>query len=271
MEYCIIVSKKDIAGMNIFDCLVSEFEFLKTEDKILGNSVYSRGRVSLIQSDEDSLFSGELAEQVDADTIIFATRHQSAEKKPCLSCHVPGNWSSADYGGEEGKVCIAPGSLLKEFYLRLKANNNLDGFETTLECTHHGPLITKPCIFVEIGSCEDDWKRKDAGMIIAKTISDVLFLDVPEYKVVFGVGGPHYCNNFNKLNERTEYAVGHVCPKYMIGKFSAELLSEALEKNLEKVELIAIDWKGLGADKDKVMSLIESSGIKYDRIKNLLK
>lgn len=271
MRYGILISKKDVAGMNIFNHLVSDFGFKKTAEIVISNPIYEKEGVKLILSDEDSLFSGEVAEALDVDIVIFATRHQSSEKKPCFSCHVPGNWDNADYGGEEGRVCIAPGNLLKKFYLKLKKNNNLEGFETTLECTHHGPLISKPCVFVEIGSCEEDWKRKEAGMIIAKTIMDVLALDISDEKSIFGIGGPHYCNNFNKLIERTEYAVGHIMPKYMLSKFTSKLLDEGLKKNLEDVDLVVLDWKGLGAEKNNVISILDENQIKYDRIKNLLK
>ena len=39
-------------------------------------------------------------------------------------------------------------------------------YKLTLECTHHGPLIEKPCVFIEIGSTETEWEaaaRTDLG------------------------------------------------------------------------------------------------------------
>ena len=43
-----------------------------------------------------------------------------------------------------------------------------------MEATHHGPLIDKPCVFIEIGSSETDYTNRRAGFIIAKTIYETV-------------------------------------------------------------------------------------------------
>ena len=91
-----------------------------------------------------------------------------------------------------------------------------------------------------------------------------------EKKAVVGIGGPHYCNNFNKLAEKSDYAVGHVCPKYMLDKLTPELLKQAIEKTYEDSPLVALDWKGLGPYKRNVTEIIKELGLEYKKIKELL-
>ena len=38
-------------------------------------------------------------------------------------------------------------------------------FEVGLETTHHGPVLTKPTLCLEIGSKESEWIRKDASSL----------------------------------------------------------------------------------------------------------
>ena len=37
-------------------------------------------------------------------------------------------------------------------------------------------------------------------------------------------------NNFNKLLERTDVAVGHVCPKYALEHLDSEMIEKAMNK-----------------------------------------
>ncbi|MFW5990787.1 MAG: D-aminoacyl-tRNA deacylase [Candidatus Nanoarchaeia archaeon] len=250
--YSVITSQKDLAGMNIYNHLKEfpqdNFELIK----ISGETLYS---------DVDGLTNG--------DIIIFATRHASQQKKPCLCVHTPGNWDEAEYGGKDKSLCTSPANLQREAYLELKKNNTLD-FEVTMEATHHGPLIEKPCIFIEIGSSLEEWQNDEAGKILAKSIYSLTNKKIPETQAIFGIGGPHYCNNFNKLVERTGFAVGHVCPKYMLEKLDTLMLKQAIEKTKGAEPIIALDWKGLGTNKSNVVSVIEKSGKEYKKIKELI-
>ena len=78
--------------------------------------------------------------------------------------------------------------------------------ELTMEATHHGPFVDKPAVFVEIGSTEKEWNDKNNGKIIAETIMSGLNDENENYKIAVGIGGGHYCNNFNKLVLRTDIA-----------------------------------------------------------------
>ena len=233
MKYAVIVSKQDQAGMNI------------------ANFIEERDDLKLFIREEDSVNCENIDKEIQAEMFIFATRHSSEKGTPALSVHFPGNFSKADFGGKERKLCKTNASLQKEFYLKLK---ELHDGEVTLEVTHHGPYLEKPCIFIEIGSTEKEWVNEEYGKIIAKTISEVT-KGYKKYKVVAGIGGGHYPRTMNKLLERTEYAIAHICPKYHLENLNEDLIKQML--NSEKVEFVVVDWKGLGNHKEKVKQLLE--------------
>jgi D-aminoacyl-tRNA deacylase len=254
MKYAILVSEKDIAGMNI-------------KERLLEMDVGKLKNTFLHMIKDDTIYSDGLDKKIDAEVFIFATRHKAKAGIKTLTCHTPGNFGKAEFGGKERKLCIAYANLMKTAYLKLKENAKKDNisYEVSLECTHHGPYIEKPCMFIEIGSTEEEWKDKKAGETIAKTIIDIVSGSMNNSKSVIGIGGTHYCENFNKVMERTGFAVGHICPKYALENLDEEMLKQMIEKNKEKIELAILDWKGLGTEKQRVVGILEKIGIKYQR------
>ena len=148
MKFTIIVSRKDIAGVNIAKHLEE-----------LGINVTYVG-CNIINAED-------IDKTLEADFIIFASKHKGAKNK-MLSLHAPGNCKQADYGGKPEKVCPTSTLMLKHFFKIL--NKNKRDWNLTLEVTHHGPYIEKPCLFIEIGGSKEDWIQEEAGEIIAKTI-----------------------------------------------------------------------------------------------------
>jgi len=264
MKFAVLYSKKDEAGVNIAEALKKFF----------------LPHVPIIEMEKESIYNENIDEETPelryVDFIIFATKHQSKEGKPSLSLHAPGNWRSADYGGKIGKVCMTSSLALK--YLFQKLNENAKGKEiehnVTMEVTHHGPLITKPCCFIEIGSCTEHWQDKKLGEIIAKTISDFQnFQPNKKIRTAIGIGGPHYCPNFNKIQlNNPDIAISHVIPEYCL-PLSERMLHEAIEKTQEHTDLILIDWKGCGKseERQKVIGMIEKTGISHERTERIEK
>jgi D-aminoacyl-tRNA deacylase len=273
MQYAIIISKQDPAGLNIKECLLRLYPF---EKKITENNVeiyvYSNN-IHLYTLDDYSVFAEQIDRKPSADFFIFATRHQSKEGVHSLSCHAPGNWSKAGFGGEDKKLCIAPALMLKKAYLELKKHQNeVSNHQITLEATHHGPFMEKPVMFIEIGSTEEHWGNKKAGEIIAHVIINlVLSPQLENQKIALGIGGPHYCNNFNKVLERTDIAVGHICPKHMLEKLDEEMIRQALKETKENVDFILLDWKGMGKEKERIKVICENIGIEIRRTDQILK
>ncbi len=256
-KFCILISKKDSAGLNIASQLgkigmkESKDYFLMEEDSIYAENIDKRPGFEKF------------------DFFIFATRHKSEKGTKTLTVHAPGNWNKADYGGQNGKICKTSGNFLKHLFRILTDENSKSesDWQVSLECTHHGPLLEKPCCFIEIGSSEKEWSDGRAGEILARVLSRALKEKVEKFECVVGIGGPHYCPNFNKLQTGDRVAVGHVIPGYAL-PLTEEMLKEAVEKNVEPVKKVIIDWKGCGksAERLKVIEIVEKSGLKWERI-----
>jgi D-aminoacyl-tRNA deacylase len=244
MKYAVIVSKQDQAGMNI------------------AKHIVERDDLKLFIREEESIHCENIDKEIDAEMFIFATKHESAAGKPALSVHFPGNFSKAEMGGKDKTLCKTNASLEKEFYLKLK---ELHEGTVTLEVTHHGPYLEKPCIFIEIGSTEKEWVNEEYGKIIAQTICEVT-KEVKQYKTLVGIGGGHYSVTFGKVLERTEYAIAHICPKYQLENLDESLLKQMLSS--EKVEFVVVDWKGLGQYKEKVKQLLE--GVEWKKARQVV-
>lgn len=273
MNTAIIVSKKDIAGMNIKGKLLELFSFKESEEKYDNNPIFqlddpkiNNAEVKLYTLNKDTVNAEDIDKEIGADIFIFATRHSAKVGVKTLCLHTPGNWGKAELGGKEKKLCNPLPSLLKEGLKILEGYNN--DYEKTLEATHHGPYLEKPCMFIEIGSSEEEWRDENAAEIIAKTIIKLVKTKIKEYQVALGLGGTHYAANFNKVILRTDYSIGHICPKYNLENLDEDTLNEAMRK--PKVEIVLLDWKGMGQNKDRIIKLLKKLDIKYERIKNLL-
>tara|TARA_Y100000310_G_scaffold61961_1_gene57209 strand:- start:11815 stop:12645 length:831 start_codon:yes stop_codon:yes gene_type:complete len=270
MKFVIIVSKKDPAGLNIKNSLINLFRFKELDEKFEENSIYQLNNIKLYTANKESIYCENIDKEIDADLFVFATKHQSAKGVSSLSCHAPGNWSKAEAGGSDKELCVAPALYLKEAFVRLTENAKNTEHEITMECTHHGPFLNKPCFFIEIGSSLEEWKNKDSGDIIAKTIMEILSKDIKKGKSCFVIGGSHYNHTANKIMLNSNYAVGHICPKYMLEVLNENLLRQAIERTVPKAELVVLDWKGLGEHKQKIIKLIEERGLEYKRSKEIL-
>jgi len=260
MKFCILTSRKDTAGKNIFNCLNENFpsidSYLIEEDSINAENI-----------DEREEFEN-------YDFFIFATKHQSKKGRKSLSVHAPGNWKDTKFGGKQGKLCMTSAFFLKKLFLNLNEENNNQDYETTLEVTHHGPFLKKPCCFIEIGSSEKEWQNKNAGKVIVKTINKTIkeFQEITRNWVpAIGIGGLHYCQSFNKIQKNSKYALSHIIPQYVF-PINKEMLEEAINKTEEDVKTAIIDWKGLKSkERQETIKLLEELGLEYKRTSNVEK
>ncbi|KAL3716617.1 hypothetical protein ACJRO7_008231 [Eucalyptus globulus] len=140
----------------------------------------------------DKRWEGATGESVDG--AIFLSRHVAASNRPALTIHPIGPPHLREdevllAGGRPGWA--GPPKALEQHC------------RVTLEATHHGPEISSPAMFIEIGSTEEYWERQDAAQAIALLVWEGLGLgggnsvgdwsrkdDRP--KVLLGIGGGHY-------------------------------------------------------------------------------
>lgn len=264
MRFGIIYSEKDLAGVNIINQL---------------KSISFSPQILIIKLKKETIFSKNLniksfPKLRNLDFVIFASKHESEKKTLALCLHIPGNWRDAKFGGKSGEVCLTSAFVLKYLFKELNKNAKIikEKFEITLEATHHGPLINIPCCFIEIGSCEKQWKDPFLGKILAKTILSLQNFnekkvqeEIKKYIPTVGIGGPHYCPNFNKIQLKTKYAISHIIPKYVL-PLTSKMLKQAESKTKEQIERVLLDWKGLGKYKQKTKELLDEFGLKYEKI-----
>ena len=266
-KYLIIASKQDKAGINITTQL-SQFR----KNPVLSSMADSPSFDFYLVDDEIIYTKNlDLNKINQYDFVIFASKHKSEKKEKTLCVHTPGNFRTAQLGGKQGKVCPTSALFQKQIFEKLNANakeHHLNNYQVTLECTHHGPLIGKPCIFIEIGSTENEWKDRRAGFVIAKTINEIIkeFKPNPYNEIAVGIGGPHYCPNFNKIQLNSNVAVSHVIPQYVL-PLKEEWVKEAIDRTEEEIDFALLDWKGLGNSKQRkeVTDILDKLYVNYKK------
>lgn len=272
-KYLVIASKKDLAGINITTQL-SQFR----ENPLL-SSMKQSSAFDFYLVDDEIIYTKNLdLEKIKQyDFVIFASKHKSEKKERTLSVHAPGNWRQNELGGEGGKICKTSALFQKQIFSKLTANADkyhLRDYKVTLECTHHGPLIDKPCIFIEIGSTENEWRDRKAAFVIAKTISEIIseFHENPYTEIAVGIGGPHYCPNFNKIQLKSNVAIAHIIPGYVL-PLTEEMLKQAIEKTEEEVDFVVLDWKGLGhaEERKRILNILDTLYLQNKRTSEINK
>ena len=174
------------------------------------------------------------------DEVIFLSRHFAASGMPSLTLHVigvPGEspvGESAEYGGKKGEV-VLPNTRFASWYRRMCQAGEEHGlvpeFDLTIETTHHGPILSVPTMFIEIGSSESHWGREDAAEAWADVITEGLGLDGGQglgdwtslsdderrtSKVMLGIGGGHYAPRHSDVLRKTNCWAGHQIASYAL-------------------------------------------------------
>jgi len=275
LKYLIITSESDPASMNILNQLK---QFRANPVLNAMNNSNSEKPIFDIYTIQDSMLKTENLDQEKInkyDFVIFASKHQSEKEEKSLSIHSPGNFRNADYGGMSNKVCPSS-ALLNKFMFeklsKLAEEHNFKDFNITMEATHHGPLIDVPCVFIEIGSTMMEWRNSRAGFIIAKTIIETVekFKSSKYPEVAIGIGGPHYCPGFNKLQKNSNVAFSHIIAQYNM-PITEEMIKEAINKTDEDVDFVVLDWKGLGKSEQRqeVIDILEKNYIQWKRVSDI--
>ncbi len=275
MNIAIIAPIPNFAGPNIHANLL-ELAAWESAGSFDGHLVYTleggHHDVRLFLAEENCLaldgYDNKIGKQgFLADALIIATTHRSAAGTPSLSVHPIGNWTDdASFGGKPHTITACPSRLMRACLDALDKHNTT-GHLVTMEATHHGPILTTPTMFIEIGSDEAAWKTPAYGKIVASALLDVVSNPLADYPVAFGIGGPHYCPNFMSIMRKADIAMGHVCAKYGLDGLDEAMLLDAMEKSGAAFALL--DWKGLGEHKERIIAILEESGVRYQKTKDI--
>ncbi|ERN05734.1 D-aminoacyl-tRNA deacylase [Amborella trichopoda] len=202
---------------------------------------FVNGNVRLVKHDDSIVAEDNLDKRWEnitgevVDEVIFLSRHTAVSNRPALTVHPIGAPHLRENeippaGGKPGWA--APPNPRIGPWLRLlksvaESHDLTPEFEVTLEGTHHGPVVTAPTMFVEIGSTEEYWKRQDAAQAIALLLWRGLGLDgcggvgiwngnEARNKVLLGIGGGHYAPRHMDVVLKDGVWAGHLLSGYSL-------------------------------------------------------
>jgi len=269
-----VASNKDIASLNIARQILKNYSFKEATEEFQGNPTYTievNGKnVKLVTLSEESIYAQNLTDFfTNLKLIVFISKHSSVSGTPTLSVHTPGNLGEAEKGGISRKVSVSPANAMRDALkamMKLKGEMQLD-YEVSYESTHHGPSLSVPTMFVELGSSLKQWNDSRAAEAVAHaTMETISKFGSPPVKTVLGIGGPHYSSKFTRMALEKDVAFGHMIPKYAVSSLDSEILKQCIERTLEKVESAVLDWKGIkGEDKQPLVKMLMETSIPFEK------
>ena len=249
----IISSEADTASINLRDRLLEMSEW-KEDGKFKGKTIWKlvndygdfcKKGTRLITIDELHIFAEGIDKEwvnqtnLNIDNIVFLSRHKAASGRPSLTVHPIGNWGSADYGGEEGDISGATPEWMTGLLLNIR-KNRISDYDVCFEATHHGPLLETPTMFLEIGSSESEWEKKEPAEALIKSL---LELKPAKGVNVVGIGGGHYTPRFTEAAFTHEVCFGHMVANYGVSALNPDIVTKAISRS--KAEGIYFHKKGM--------------------------
>lgn len=273
----IVYSTQDIAGKNIVSKLRDKVNFKSYSDEWGGLAIASPpicGKTVTLIAVKSMITDFNIPPEIkNVDSIICASRHASESGIPALTTHTPGNFSSADFGGEAEKLAVSNPFGLKA---ALKKMNELNkayniGYRVSYEVTHHGPTLPYTIQFVEIGGSYKQWVDTKAAEIAAEPIIGILSEDKRLGEVAVGVGGGHYAPSFTRIGLETGMNIGHIIPKYKLNSLKKDVFLQTINSNLADCRTVVIDWKGVPASpRAKIKEWSKEYGLELIKTSDLL-
>jgi D-aminoacyl-tRNA deacylase len=263
----LLASLPDAASVNIMKRLQEAVdweeagEFLSKPVLRNGNSVMtSMNLLHLSADDVDKDFTSSTG--IEIEEIVFLSKHKAASGIRTLTVHPIGNYNKAEFGGREGELVRSSPSTMTGLLRSLATNSAGLPFKVSYEVTHHGPWLSTPSVFIEIGSGEGDWGHEGAAAAIAKSI---LELKEAEGPVVVGIGGGHYAPRFTELSFSRKVAFGHMIPNYAIEEASDASATSMMLKATKAsgTDMVYVHRKSMsGAKAKRLKELATSAGLR---------
>ena len=223
MKVALINSRQDKAGVNIRH----HIEQLLDTSAPGGDSDLDR-TYDFYDVAERLIHAEHIDTQIDADLLIFLSRHYSANPVPVLTVHVTGNFGTAEVGGTPRTLAPAAPAMMQAT-LRALRKHCPEGYRVSYEVTHHGPTgLSLPSFFVEIGSTEKEWTDPVAARAVAESVLSASPVNpVP----LIGFGGTHYATRETEIALTSRGAFGHIVHTREIPILDEELVQAMMVKS----------------------------------------
>ena len=255
----LIAYQKDPAGHNIAKFISQELE--KNGD------VYNGKNFDLAIISSPSISADWLEEKFDYDGYIFLSKHAAESGILALTCHNTGNFSDANFGGNNRQVSIPHPYIQKSYIQNLwNARSKFSEFQITIEATHHGPTaLNKPALFIEIGTTEKEWNDVNLCNSIGQMIVDVMKRQQKSYPIAICFGGTHYSEKFTNELIHGKYSLGTVIPKHALGYIDQSLFSHIIKRNNGATAAL-LDWNGMGKNKQKILEMLGTTDLEVIKL-----
>ncbi len=263
----LVYSTRDLAGKGIAKHVV-ELLGLREGGVLAGNTYYIGDDIVLAGFNEDVIFFEFLDNYLDVEYYIVLSRHSSKAKIKSLTVHHPGNpTNNAEAGGKPRELSIAFPPMAKKLITLLDKyateENLKEEYDVTLEVTHHGPTsLSKPIVFIEIGSSPEEWSDERARNLVARVVVDSITNTLPECMPSTGFGGGHYARKHTKIMLTTNYCLGHIFSKHVIDYIDEEIILQAIKRSKPQSNNIIIEKKGVkSTQRKKIKEIANKLGL----------
>ncbi len=243
----LVVSRADIASVRLGEALLKVTRW--EEASVLeGGHVHRAGSHRMWWLQDRVLHEDLIDERFyagtgfKADEVLFLSRHAAASGRPCLTVHPIGVLDAGppdvqpQYGGRRG-YCPPPARSFSPWLDLLEAmgrkNGFPEGFTSSAEATHHGPWLTTPSVFIEVGSDLAAWESTPPAAFWADVLclglgftdtEDVTLTRLvdrvrnpPRLPRLVGIGGGHYAARHRDVARKHEVLLGHIVPNWAFG------------------------------------------------------
>lgn len=267
--FVVVASSENPASMTIASALKRKHGFKSTGVAFESTPLYQSGSVLLATMDEEIIHPPDLDASFRAQAYIFLSTHRAESGIPSLTVHTTGNFANkAVLGARPREMGMVDPDLQKNYLIALnERRSQLEGYEVTIEATHHGPTsLKRPVLFVELGSSEKQWGDAKAGEVIADALLASLGSNRRCEKVAIAFGGTHYPQKFNDVLLNGEYGLSAVVAKHSLESIDAEMFGQIIQKTTKFPRYALVDWKGAGPHKEKILLLSKQFALEVVRV-----
>lgn len=255
----LVAYEQDPAGYNMA-------KFISSKMKKDGD-VFRGQNFDLVIIPSPAISADWLEQKFHYDGFVFLSKHAAQSGELALTCHSTGNFAGAQFGGNERQIAIPHPNLQKSYMQKLYQNrNSFSDFQIIIEATHHGPTaLSKPTIFIEIGTTEKQWNDESLCSSVANLVLQVLSDPIKKYTMAICFGGTHYPEKFTEELIHGKHALGTVIPKHALEFLDDEMFSHIMSQNKQATTAL-LDWGGLGPHKQKVLDLLKTTSLQVIKL-----